>query len=139
MEICINHKNKSMSKTILIISAIALTGILTSTKIKTTTMEQQDKKPTIYQVLFHSPGEKWIDSLSFQKQPGVIEHVNYMATFLQSKKLVEGGPFLDNSGGMMVLSGTTEEAEKIANEDPAVKSGLLKVTVRPWMVVMSTK
>lgn len=128
-----------MSKTILILSAIALTGILTSSKIKTTIMEQQDNKPTIYQVLFHSPGIKWVDSLSFQEQSGVKEHVNYMATFLQSKKLVEGGPFLDNSGGMMIFNGTIEEAEKIANADPAVKSGLLKVTVRPWMVVMSTK
>jgi uncharacterized protein YciI len=128
-----------MRKTILILSAIALIGILTSSKPKTTPMEQQDKKPTIYQVLFHSPGPKWVDSLSFQEQPGVMEHVNYMAGFLQSKKLVEGGPFLDNSGGMMVFKGTKEEAEKIANADPAVKAGLLKVTVRPWMVAMSTK
>ncbi|MDB5281501.1 MAG: cytosolic protein [Bacteroidota bacterium] len=128
-----------MKKTFLIISAIALTVILTSGKIKTTTMEQPEDKPTIYYVLFHSPGAKWVSSLSFQEQPGVMDHVNYMAGFLESKKLVEGGPFLDNSGGMMVFNGTKEEAEKIANADPAVKAGLLKVVVRPWMVAMSSK
>ena len=101
-------------------------------------MEQQKNKPTIYHVLFHSPGAKWTAGVSFQQQPGVMEHVNYMASFIESKKLVEGGPFLDNSGGMMVFSGTKEEAEKIANDDPAVKGGLLKVTVKPWMVAMST-
>src|ERR1043165_2600327 len=122
-----------------IIAAITLLVILTSAKHKTAAMPQQDKQPTIYYVLFHSPGPKWVDSLGFQQQPGVMDHVNYMATFLKSKKLVEGGPFLDNSGGMMVFNGTKEEAEKITNADPAVKAGLLKVAVKPWMVAMSTK
>jgi uncharacterized protein YciI len=128
-----------MRRPLLIVSAIALIALLTSSKINTTSMQQQDEKPTIYYVLFHSPGAKWVNNLSFQQQPGVMDHVNYMASFLESKKLVEGGPFLDNSGGMMVFSGTKEEAEKIANADPAVKAGLLKVTVKPWMVAMSTK
>lgn len=96
-------------------------------------------KPAVYYVLFHSPGEKWVDTLSFREQPGVKEHVSYMSSFLESKKLVEGGPFLDNSGGMMIFNTTKEEAEKIAKEDPAVKSGLLKVSVKPWMMGMSSK
>lgn len=128
-----------MKTTVLIISVIALTLILTSSKILTRTMQPGDDKPTIYYVLFHTPGAKWVSGVSFQEQPGVMDHVKYMASFMQDKKLVEGGPFLDNSGGMMVFNGTREEAEKIANADPAVKAGLLKVTVRPWMVAMSTK
>jgi uncharacterized protein YciI len=128
-----------MKKAILIISAIALTIALTSGKISNKPMQQGDDKPTIYYVLFHSPGAKWVSGVSFQEQPGVMEHVKYMAGFVESKKLVEGVPFLDNSGGMMVFNGTKEEAEKIANADPAVKAGLLKVTVKPWMVAMSSK
>jgi hypothetical protein len=99
-----NSKTKiSMRRSILIVSAIALIAVFTSSKIKTTTMQQQDDKPTIYYVLFHSPGAKWVNNLSFQQQPGVMDHVNYMASFLETKRLVEGGPFLDNSGGMMVF------------------------------------
>lgn len=129
----------NVNKVILILSVILLAGILTSGRSQTMTAENQAGKRPVYHVIFHTPGIKWVDSLSFQEQPGVMEHINYMATFLESKKLVEGGPFLDNSGGMMVFNGTKEEAEKIANADPAVKAGLLKVSVRPWLVAMSTK
>ncbi|MBL7960430.1 hypothetical protein JNL27_09360 [bacterium] len=101
-------------------------------------MKQQKNKP-VYHVIFHTPGPKWVDSLSFQEQPGIVEHINYMATILESKRLVEGGPFLDNSGGMMVFDGSKDEAEKVANADPAVKAGLLKFKVKPWLVAMSRK
>ena len=95
--------------------------------------------PKIYFVLFHTPGVNWIDSLPFREQPGVMDHVQYMATFLEQKKLVMGGPFLDNSGGMMIYNcETIEEAQKIANDDPTVKSGLLNVEVKQWMVAMQT-
>jgi len=38
---------------------------------------------------------------------------------------------------MVIYNGSTEEAEKDANNDPAVKEGLLNVKVKSWMVVMS--
>jgi uncharacterized protein YciI len=85
-------------------------------------------------VLFHSPGKQWVDSLSFNEQPGIDEHVNYYAGLLEKNKLHEGGPFLDNSGGMMILNVNKPDAEKIANDDPAVKKGLLKVEVKQWLV-----
>jgi len=102
-------------------------------KKQQTTMQQ----PSIYFVLFHSPGPQWVHSLSFREQPGVMEHVAYMAAFAENGTLLLGGPFLDNSGGMMILKAETmEEAEKIANDDPTVKSGLLNVQVRQWMAAM---
>jgi uncharacterized protein YciI len=98
-----------------------------------------NQQPPVYFVLFHSPGEKWKQGVSFREQPGVREHVQYMSSFIESKKLVIGGPFLDNSGGMMVMSAESrEEAEKIANADPSVQNGLLKVDVKPWMAAMRT-
>ena len=99
----------------------------------------EDQKPTVYFVLFHSPGENWVDSLPFREQPGVIEHVKYMSMFMESKKLVMGGPFLDDSGGMMIYKcDSMEEAQEIANEDPCIKNGLLEVKVKQWLVPMST-
>lgn len=67
-----------------------------------------------------------------------MDHVNYMAAFMADKTLVIGGPFLDNSGGMMVCkTADLEEAKRIATEDPAVKAGLLNVEVKAWMVPMA--
>jgi uncharacterized protein YciI len=52
-------------------------------------------------------------------------------------RLLIGGPFLDDSGGMMVLKvGSMDEAEAIAGADPAVKAGLLQVKVRPWLAAL---
>ena len=97
-----------------------------------------NSSPTFFFVLIHSPGEKWVDSLSFNEQPGIMNHVNYMRGFFENKKLVLGGPFLDNSGGMMICNvETMEEAEKIANDDPEVKGGILNVKVKKWYVAMS--
>src|SRR5690242_10179854 len=96
-------------------------------------------QPQIYYVLFHTPGPKWVEGTDFREQPGVIDHVQYMASFMEGERLVIGGPFLDNSGGMMVLrADSQEEAETVANADPSVQAGLLKVHVRPWFVPMAT-
>jgi uncharacterized protein YciI len=127
----------NMKKTILVFSLSALAVFLGSSNFTEKSIIRQEQKYTVYSVLIHSPGTKWVDSLSFREQPGIEMHVNYMATLLESKKLVMGGPFLDNSGGMVIYNGSTEEAEKDANNDPAVKEGLLNVKVKSWMVVMS--
>ena len=96
-----------------------------------------EQGPALYYVLFHSPGEKWANGVPFNQQPGVMDHVGYMAGFLESGKLFVGGPFLDDSGGMMVLSAESQEAaEEIAKADPSVQQGLLTVTVKPWLVAM---
>ena len=62
-----------------------------------------------------------------------------MAGLLRRNVIVMGGPFLDDSGGMMIArSQSLAEAQRLADADPAVKSGLLRVEVHPWMVPMAT-
>ncbi len=102
-------------------------------------MEQPANKPTIYYALIHSPGKNWEPILSFTQQSGIEGHANYMSTFLESKKLVQGGPFLDNTGGMMIFNVSKEEANSIANADPCVISGILNVSVKPWLLALSSK
>jgi len=94
-------------------------------------------KPPVFFVMMHAPGPKWVPGTPFREQPGIPEHVGYMHG-LQEKGLLEmGGPFLDDSGGMMVSrAASREEVVRLAEADPAVKSGLLAVTVKPWMQVM---
>ena len=85
-----------------------------------------DQKPPVYFVLLHSPGERWTPNVSFREQPGIMEHVQFMSSIMQNKQLVMGGPFLDNSGGIMIIrSESLEAARELANTDPTVKNGLL--------------
>ncbi len=93
--------------------------------------------PVTYQVLFHSPGPAWKAGISFREQPGIQEHVRYMMGLLEKGTLVFGGPLLDDSGGIAVLNTGADEAKQLGENDPAVKSGLLRVTVRPWLVPLS--
>jgi uncharacterized protein YciI len=63
-----------------------------------------------------------------------------MSGFADKGRLVMGGPFLDNSGGMAIFDvATLEEARAIAEADPTVKSGLLTVTVKPWLAALARK
>jgi uncharacterized protein YciI len=90
-------------------------------------------------LLRHSPGLRWQAGAGFREQPGIEGHVAYMAEQSDLGRLVLGGPFLDDSGGMMVLRADSFEAARaIAEADPTVADGLLTVEVRPWMVAMST-
>ena len=94
--------------------------------------------PLQFFVLLHSPGPGWQAGVSFREQPKIVEHVRYMGGFMGTGQLALGGPFLDNSGGMMILrAASIDEAQKIADADPCVKSGLLKVAVREWRVVFA--
>ncbi len=97
----------------------------------------QSQVPVRY-VVFHKPGPGWLPGVDFREQPGVQEHVKHYLKLSQDGKLAMGGPFLDNSGGMMIPTAdvTFEDIKAFAESDPAVKSGLLIVEIKPWMVVM---
>lgn len=101
--------------------------------------DENSKDNPVFYVLLHAPGPQWKDGIPFRQQPGIEEHVRYMAGLLEQGLILMGGPFLDDSGGMMISRiATLEEARRVANEDPAVKAGTLTVTVRPWMVPMTS-
>jgi len=87
-----------------------------------------------YYVVIHTPGPAWNSALDAFHQPGIGGHRGYWSQF-QSGPLVMGGPFLDGSGGMMIIKAASiEAARQMAAGDPGVKSGLLVATVRPWLI-----
>lgn len=91
-------------------------------------------------VVFHRPGPNWQPGKSLFEQDGVMDHVAHYRTLLEAGKLELGGPHLDAAGGGMMIpvAGMTEDAVVgFANDDPAVKNGLLIAEVRPWLVGMS--
>ena len=90
-------------------------------------------------VVIHGAGPAWQAGLPLFEQPGVREHVAHYRQLLTEGKLGFGGPFLDEQGGGMMISAPGVDAAEIAAfaaADPAVRSGLLTATVRPWMVGM---
>ena len=96
--------------------------------------------PPTYFVLTHSPGPLWDHTKGFREQPGVAAHIGYMSGYADKGRIVMGGPFLDNSGGMMIFDGPSlDDARAIAEADPTVKSGLLTVTVKPWLAVLARR
>lgn len=84
----------------------------------------------------HEPGPRWQDGVPYPEQPGVQDHIAFMASLDARGWLVLGGPLLDDSGGVAVLDLPVERARALAESDPAVTAGLLTVTVSEWMVPM---
>lgn len=63
-------------------------------------------------------------------------HLAHLTKMHQEGKLVMAGPLLDDQDlrGICVYDvKTLEEAKALAEADPAVKAGRLKVEVHPWM------
>ena len=97
--------------------------------------------PTIHYVVFHYPGENWVEGVEFREQPNVMEHVVHYKKWLDEGKLLIGGPFLPpHTGGMMVATSdvSQEDLEAYAAADPTVLSGLLTFEVKAWYVPMSS-
>lgn len=92
-------------------------------------------------VLFHSPGAGWDPGVGFMEQRGIEDHIAFMRSLAERDLMALGGPFADGDAsgavGMAVVAvADAEEAERLAHEDRSVEAGLIKVSVRPWMVPM---
>ena len=88
-------------------------------------------------VLFHSPGPRWQAGVAPRDQEGIELHYAFVGRLAADGLVVLAGPFLDAENGGMVLTriDSAEEAQRRADDDEAVRSGLLAVRVRPWRVV----
>jgi len=95
-------------------------------------------EPQVRFVVIHTPGPSWKKGVDFREQDGVREHVEHYRKLKEEGRLAMGGPFLDDSGGMMLAAeGETKESlEEFAARDPAVVSALLRFEVKPWYVAM---
>jgi uncharacterized protein YciI len=88
----------------------------------------------------HQAGPAIEDGGSVADHPGIGDHYAFLRRRIDDQTLVAAGPLLDEPGsGMTVLSvDSMEEARRLAEQDDlSVVSGVLKVTVRPWHVVMA--
>jgi nudix-type nucleoside diphosphatase (YffH/AdpP family) len=97
-------------------------------------------EPRSWFALMHQAGPSVGEGDSVADHPGIGEHYAFLRRRIDDHTLVAAGPLLDEPGsGMTVLAlESIEEARRLAEEDDlSVVSGVLKVTVRPWHVIMA--
>lgn len=128
-----------MKLSLIILFLVAISTIIGNNDLKEIDKKSGKKEKPIFCVLKHTPGVNWKEGVPFQEQPGVEEHIKYMRQQLANGFLLMGGPFLDNSGGMMVCrTSDIAKAKEVAEADPCVISGLLKVEIKQWMIPMTS-
>jgi uncharacterized protein YciI len=90
-------------------------------------------------VVIYTPGPAWLPGKSVSEQPFYREHGRFMQQlFFADKRLIMGGPFLDNQGGLGILDVANEaQALEILARDPAVLAQFLEAHVHPWHVAFN--
>lgn len=102
--------------------------------VKSKRIDEQGQMKTYYMVFLVAGDNRLQDSVTAAKIQK--EHLEHLTKMWNEGKMDIAGPFLDegDAKGICVYNvKTLEEAKQLAESDPAVKSGRLKVIVRPWM------
>jgi len=85
--------------------------------------------------VIYSKGPAWTDSDAAQDQ--IEAHKAYQHRNFEAGKLVMGGPFIDEAGGMAIYEAQSkEEVEAIVQNDPAVKSGFYLASLHSWRIAV---
>jgi uncharacterized protein YciI len=82
-------------------------------------------------------GEKWTPAKTPETAKIQEGHMGHLEAMWKAGKLVLAGPLTDDGewrGILIYRTKTIEEAQKLADDDPAVKAGRLKVTMHPWLI-----
>ena len=82
-------------------------------------------------------GPNWTAEETPETEHLQAAHLAYGRQLIAAGKLILNGPMLDGGDlrGLSVLRvGSLEEAQALAEADPAVQAGRLNAEVHPWMV-----
>ncbi len=87
-------------------------------------------------VVIYTPGSAWIQGKPLVNQPYFREHGRYMQQIYDEKRLLLGGPFTDETGGLGVVNAATEaEVQEILAHDPAILMKVFQANIHPWHTV----
>ena len=96
-----------------------------------------------YVALSHEPGPDAPRDESLYRHPVFAEHLAFLQRMQAQGFLVAAGPIAGSAGeGMTILrlpgANQLQEAARLASEDDlSVASGFLKVSLRPWKVLLA--
>jgi uncharacterized protein len=83
-------------------------------------------------VIHFTTGKGWLEGRPHWKQ-GLVPHREYVREALAKGILIAGGPFMDHTGRLIILEAyNIEEAQRFADNDPAVINGKFEAKVYPW-------
>lgn len=95
-----------------------------------------------YFLVTYAPGASWNEAISYEDQPGLKQHHQYLQKLHINDLLVMGGPVTDlNEEYLSIIvlrTGSLEEAQTIASQDPGVQTRMINASVVPWNVTMSS-
>ncbi len=85
--------------------------------------------------LCYRPGPAWLPGKSVFEQP-LEAHRAYMQSLLDAGTIVLGGPYRDDTGGLVAVDAESREvALDILASDPAIAVGVMLGEVHPWLIV----
>jgi uncharacterized protein YciI len=85
-------------------------------------------------------GRAWDESAGLGQQRLVSEHMAYLGRLMEAGEVTQAGPVIDLDQGpaadglvaLIVYAVDAERALKLAQNDPAVRGGLISLDIRPW-------
>ena len=116
---------------LLAILFIAITSVINAQEKKT--IDKKYEMKTYYLIFLKKGENRSQDSTTVSKLQA--QHMAHLTKMEEDGKMDICGPLLEDIDirGICIYNvATKEEAEKLANEDPMVKSGRLKVEVHPF-------
>lgn len=96
-------------------------------------IEKKNEMKTYYLVFLKKGPDRTQDSITVNKLQE--EHIAHLDKMISEGKMDICGPLLEDGDirGICIYNvATSEEAEKLANDDPMVRSGRLKVEIYPF-------
>ena len=82
-------------------------------------------------------GPKWSAEDTPERAKIQDGHMAHLKAMWKADKLVLAGPLAEDGdwrGVLIYRTKTLAEAQRLANDDPAVRAGRLVVTMHPWMI-----
>lgn len=102
-----------------------------------TTGAQQATEPSRQYLVLIKHGPKWIPGKSVSEQP-LLKHGRYLKELMDKGSLQLAGPFLDDSGGFILLNAADDaEARRITEHDPGVLDQIIETEVRPILIAFN--
>jgi len=114
-----------------LVKAIVVAFGLTLTLGAQQPAESPRKGPLRQYVVVLRCGPKWIAGKGVSEQP-LAKHGRYLKELMDKGSLQYAGPFLDDSGGFILLNAADDaEAKSITQHDPAVMEQILEPEIHP--------
>lgn len=86
-------------------------------------------------VIYYRRGPAWVEGKSVFEQP-LQEHLAYVKGLAARGTLRLGGPFTDDSGGLIVVdAANVADAQALLEADPAVRDRVMTAEAHPWKLL----